>query len=391
MSEKIDQLLNRGVSEVIVRKDLEQKLLSGKKLRIKFGIDPTGFDLTLGHAVVLRKLAKFQALGHTICFLFGNFTAKIGDPTGKDKTRKVLTNAEIEANSQKYLEQAGKILDISACEIYRNNDWFSQMTFDEILEVAGTFTVSQMLERDMFQARIKAKKEINLVEFLYPLMQGYDSIPMKADLELGGSDQLFNMLAARPIQKKWGKVPQNILAMNLLVGTDGKEKMSKSLGNYIALFDTPSEILGKIMSIPDETMFTYFECLTDIDLDEAKTKIKQHPRDAKVFLAKEIITWLYDEAAAEKAEQDFIQKFVKKEVPDEMPSFTVEQDEIGILSLISQVCGFTKSNGEARRLVQQGAVSIEGEKITDPQALITLDTGKVLKVGKRKFARITKS
>ncbi len=381
----INDLLVRGVAEVIVKSELEKELNSEKKLRIKFGIDPTGFDLTLGHAVVLKKLADFQKMGHQICFLFGNFTAKIGDPTGKDKTRKVLTDDEINKNSEKYLEQAGKILDIEKCEIFRNHDWLSKMTFDEILEVAGNFTVSQMMERDMFQQRVKDKREINLVEFFYPLMQGYDSVPMKADLELGGNDQLFNMLAARPIQKHFKVKPQNVLAMKILVGTDGKEKMSKSLGNYIALLDSPAEMFGKTMSLPDETMLDYFECLTDIDLEEANKMVKDNPRDAKVFLAKTIIMWLHDEQAAEAAEQDFIQKFVKKENPDEMPSFKID-GEIGILDLISKVCKFSPSNSEARRIIKSGGVTFGGEKVTDPNLVV--GKGGVLKVGKRKFGEI---
>jgi len=384
---EITELLSRGVSEVNVQKDLEKKLNSGKKLRIKFGIDPTGFDLTLGHAVVLKKLADFQKMGHQICFLFGNFTAKIGDPTGKDKTRKVLTDEDIKENSERYLEQAGMILDIDKCEIFRNHDWLAKMTFDEILEVAGNFTVSQMLERDMFQQRMKSGKDINLVEFFYPLMQGYDSIPMKADLELGGNDQLFNMMAARPIQKHFEKAPQNVLTMKILVGTDGKEKMSKSLNNYIALLDSPNEIFGKIMSISDNVMMDFFEYLTDIDLSEANAMIKKNPRDAKVFLAKEIIIWLHDEGAAARAENDFVQKFVKKETPDEIKEVKVTE-EVGILNLITKVCGFMSSNSEARRLVQNGAVSLDGEKIVDPNFVFKPGGEVILKAGKRNFAKL---
>jgi len=383
---EVNDLLSRGVSNVVIKSELEKELLSGKKLRIKFGIDPTGFDLTLGHAVVLKKLADFQKMGHQICFLFGNFTAKIGDPTGKDKTRKVLSDQDIAQNSEKYLEQASKILDIEKCEIFRNYDWLAKMTFEEILEVAGNFTVSQMLERDMFQKRIADKREINLVEFFYPLMQGYDSVPMAADLEVGGNDQLFNMMAARPIQKHFDKKVQNVLTMKILVGTDGKEKMSKSLGNYIALLDSPAEIFGKTMSLPDETMIDYFECLTDMNLEEANNLIKSNPRDAKVTLAKIIINWLYDEQSVIDAENDFIQKFVKKEVPDNIPVFKVQAKEIGILDLISKTCDFAPSNSEARRVIQAGGVTFDGEKIEDPNLIISKSG--VLKVGKRKFGEI---
>lgn len=389
MTIPVSQLLTRGVSEVNVRSDLEKKLNSGKKLRIKFGVDPTGFDLTLGHAVVLKKLADFQKQGHQICFLFGNFTAKIGDPTGKDKTRKVLTDADISANSARYLEQAGKILDIEKCEIFKNADWLSKMDFGAVLNLAGTFTVAQMLHRDMFQKRISENREINMVEFFYPLMQGYDSVPMRADLELGGNDQLFNMMAARHIQPHYEMAPQNVLATKLLVGTDGHEKMSKSLGNYIAILDTSAEKFGKIMSVPDTTMLDYFECLTDLDLSEAKSLIEENPRDAKVQLAKIIITWLDSAEAADLAEQDFLQKFVKKEVPDEMPEFKLEESSIGILNLISGVCKFSQSNSEARQMIKGGGVSIDGEKITDPQFIFEATGSHVLKVGKRKFGRIT--
>ncbi len=387
---EINHLLTRGVSDVVVRKELEEKLKSGRVLRIKLGIDPTGTDLTLGHAVVFKKLADFQKSGHQVCFLFGNFTAKIGDPTGKDKTRKVLTDKEIEENSKKYLEQAGKILDIERCEIFHNYDWLSKMNFEEVLELAGTFTVAQMLDRDMFQKRIAEGKQINLIEFFYPLMQGYDSVPMNVDIELGGNDQLFNMLAARPIQKHFGKTPQNVITTKLLVGTDGKEKMSKSLGNYIALSDSANEMLGKIMSIPDTAMMEYFECLTDIELEEAQKMIETNPRDAKLQLAKTIITWLDSAEAADKAEQDFLQKFVKKEVPDGIPTFEVSENSIGILNLISHVCGFAKSNGEARRLIVGGAVSIDGEKITDPTMTVKISRELVLKVGKRNFGQVKK-
>ncbi len=390
MNNKIDQILTRGVSDIVIKKDLEEKLKSGKKLRIKFGIDPTGFDLTLGHAVVLKKLADFQKLGHKICFLFGNFTAKIGDPTGKDKTRKVLTNNDIEKNSEKYLEQAGKILDIDKCEIFHNHDWLSKLTFEEILEIAGNFTVSKMLDRDMFQKRISDGREINLVEFFYPLMQGYDSIPMKTDLELGGNDQYFNMLAARPIQKHFKVTQQNILTTKILIGTDGKEKMSKSLGNYIALSDKPNDIFGKIMSIPDSAMFEYFECLTNFDLDKIKISIKDSPRDTKIQLAKEIIIWIYDENSAVSAEKDFLQKFVKKEIPDDLPEFKVKEDKIGILDLISKICKFTISNSEARRLIKGNAVSIDNKKITDPNLIINIEKDFILKVGKRNFGKIRK-
>lgn len=383
-------LLDRGVSEVNVRKNLEEKLKAGKKLRVKFGIDPTGFDLTLGHAIPLRKLRQFQDLGHQVVLLFGTFTAQIGDPTGKSATRVPLTKDQILKNAETYLEQAGKVLDIEKCEVVYNGDWLEGLNFGEILKIAGNFTVAQMLERDMFQERIKAKQEINLIEFLYPLMQGYDSVPIKADVEIGGTDQLFNMMAARPIQKHFEMAPQNVITVPILVGLDGKEKMSKSLNNYIAILDTPSEKFGKVMSIPDKTMLQYFELLTEVDLKEAKQKIEADPRGAKVFLAKEILRFFHDDEAIEKAEQDFIQKFIKKEVPDEMPDFSVGMDEIGILTLIAEVCSFAGSNSQARQLIAGNAVSIDGKAITDPQTIVRISGEMILKVGKRKFGRISK-
>lgn len=389
-SEKtIEKILSRSVTDVVVRKDLEEKLKSGKKLRVKFGIDPSGFDLTLGHAVVLRKLKQFQDAGHQIILLFGTFTARIGDPTGKSKTRIPLTKEAVEKNAETYLDQASKILDIDSIEVVKNGDWLEKMDFGDVLKLAGTFTVSQMLQRDMFQDRMKNDQDINLVEFMYPLMQGYDSVPIKADVELGGNDQYFNLLAGRPIQKKYDLEPQNILTTKILVGTDGKEKMSKSLGNYIALFDSPHEIFGKVMSVPDNTMMEYFECLTDLDLEAIKAEISENPRNAKVKLAKEIITWLHDEEAAKKSEQDFIQKFVKKEIPDEMPEFSVGKSEIGILDLITKICKFAPSNGEARRMIQGGGVTFDGKKVVDPTLMIEISGEKILKVGKRKFGKIT--
>jgi tyrosyl-tRNA synthetase len=391
-TQTIHTLINRGTAQVIVKKDLEKKLQSGKKLRIKLGIDPTGADLTLGHTVVLRKLRQFQQAGHQIVLLFGTFTARIGDPTGKSQTRTPLTKEQILKNAKTYIDQASQVLDMEKVEVVYNGDWLEKMSFEDVLKLAGNFTVAQMMERDMFQKRKKEGKEINMVEFMYPLMQGYDSVPIKADVELGGTDQLFNLLAGRPIMQSHGLVPQNIMTMNILVGTDGTQKMSKSLGNYVAIFDTPNEMFGKIMSIPDTAMMDYFELLTDIDLLEAKKIITENPRNAKVALAKDVIQFFHSSEAADKAEQDFITKFIKKEVPDEMPDFTVSENEIGILDLLTKITGFTKSNSDARRLVQAGAVSINGEKITDPKMMIHISAeSQVLKAGKRKFGRIKKN
>ncbi len=388
---KITDILTRGVAEVIVRENLAKKLESGEKLRIKLGIDPTGSDLTLGHAVVLRKLRQFQDAGHTVIFLFGGYTATIGDPTGKNETRPVLSVEEVEKNAETYLEQASLILDIEKCEIRNNREWLENMNLAETLKLMAQKSVQQIMARQDFKKRTKQGIDIHLQEFTYPLLQGYDSVVLKNDVEIGGSDQLFNIMVGRDLQKKYGvsEIGQDCLTCKLLVGTDGTEKMSKSLGNYIALKDTPNEMFGKILSIPDNTMLDYYECLTDVDLAEAEELIKTNPRDAKVYLAKTIVTWLHSAEDAEKAYQDFQTKFVKKEIPDEMPEFKISR-EIGILDLISKTCGFAKSNGEARRLVMQGAVSLDGEKIGDPNFIVKNPAKKlVLKVGKRKFARIS--
>lgn len=383
----ISVLLDRGTADVIVREDLEKKLLSSQKIRVKLGIDPTGFDLTLGHAVVLRKLKQFQDAGHQVVLIFGTFTGRVGDPTGKSQTRTSLTEDDIRENMQTYKEQAGKILDIDKCEIHENGTWLAPLNFESLLKLAGTFTVSQMMEREMYQERMKAGKEINLVEFFYPLMQGYDSVAIKSDLELGGTDQLFNNLAGRKIQDRYGQPSQNVLTVPILVGTDGHEKMSKSLNNYIALNDSATEMFGKTMSIPDDVMLNYFELCTDVDLELASQKIKESPRNAKVFLAQEVVRLYHGDDAATEALRDFEQKFVKKDVPDEMPEFAVKE-EIGILDLIVQVCSFAASNSDARRLVQQGAVTLDGEKVKDPQAKISISGTQVLKSGKRNWARL---
>jgi tyrosyl-tRNA synthetase len=390
MTTNINHVLSRGVCDVIVREDLEKKLKAGKKLRIKLGIDPSGTDLTLGHAVGLRKLKQFQDLGHKIILLFGGFTATIGDPTGKSTTRKPLTFKEVDKNAETYLEQAAKILDINKCEIRNNRDWLEKLTYKEIVEQAAQFSASQIMQRDMFQERLKKGESVAVHEFLYPLMVAYDSVVLKADLEVGGTDQYFNLLGGRPMQKYFNQPEQNILTWSLLVGTDGVEKMSKSLGNYIAILDTPNEKFGKIMSMPDETMFTYFECLTDFNLDDIKKEIKNNPRDTKIKLAKEIITWLNSEDEANKAEQDFLQKFVKKEIPDNIPEFLIKKKEIGILDLISKICKFASSNGEARRLIKGGAVSFDKNKINDPNLILNLTDKHILKVGKRNFGKIIK-
>lgn len=394
MQNPIEEILNRGVAEINVREDLEKKLKAGEKLRVKFGIDPTGFDLTLGHAVPLRKLKQFQDAGHHIILLFGNFTAQIGDPTGKSQTRKVLTKADVEANAKTYLEQASKIIDTKNLEVVYNADWLEPMSFGDVLKLAGNFTVAQMLERDMFQERMKNNKEINLVEFMYPLMQGYDSVPLKADVEIGGTDQLFNMMCARPIQKANEQIPQNVITVPILVGTDGHEKMSKSLGNYIALTDTPREMFGKTMSIPDECLINYFELATEVPMEEIK-KIKQelkqgiNPRDIKIRLAKEIVKLYHSTEEADKAEQEFLNMFQKGGKPDEIEEISLGKSEINIVDLITET-EMVSSKSDGRRMVEQGAVKVNDQKIESIEDVITINGNILVQVGKRKFLKITK-
>jgi len=392
MKNNINEILNRGVAEINIRKDLELKLKSNKKLRIKFGIDPTGFDLTLGHAVVLRKLKQLQNAGHHIILLFGNFTAQIGDPTGKSQTREPLTKAQVEKNAETYLEQAGKVIDINNVEIVYNADWLEPMNFSDVLKLAGNFTVAQMLERDMYQERIKKNQEINLVEFMYPLMQGYDSIPIKADVELGGTDQLFNMMCARTIQKAHGLEPQNVITVPILVGTDGKEKMSKSLGNYIALNDTPREMFGKTMSIPDKIILNYFELATEVPMEEIQEIEKElnndtNPRDVKIRLGKEIVKLYHTDRAADQAEQEFLNVFQKGGKPDRIEEVSIGTNKINIVDLITTT-KMVVSKSDGRRMLQQGAVKVDDVKIESHAETIQIGDGILVQVGKRKFLQI---
>lgn len=386
--DEIDSLLTRGVVEINVKKNLESRLRKGEKLRIKLGIDPTGSDLHIGHLVPIRKLAEFQKMGHQVVLLFGTFTGKIGDPTGKDKMRKPLTDEDIQKNMETYLEQAAKVLDIKNIEIVKNGDWLSPMSFEQILELASTFTAQQMIQRDMFQERIKKQQDINLVEFFYPLMQGYDSVPIKADVEIGGTDQLFNLMAGRKIQEKFGQKPQDCLTVPILEGLDGKEKMSKSLGNYIGVMESPREIFGKTMSIPDELMGKYYELATDLPENEYKEILAGHPRDAKLRLGREIVTMLHNAQATETAQEEFLRMFAEKGRPDDMPKIEVEQGSHTILDLViaSKLCS---SNGDARRMIQQGAVKVNDEKISDLEENVEVGGDAIiLQVGKRKFAEI---
>jgi tyrosyl-tRNA synthetase len=388
-SEKIKKLLSGGgVGEIIGRKVLEKKLASGKKLIVKFGADPTRPDLHLGHAVALRKMREFQDLGHKVAFLIGDATTKIGDPTGKDKTRPVMSDAEIRNNAQTYVKQASKILktDRSVLEIRYNSEWFSKMSMYGFLNLMTMTTAARILERDMFQNRMKAGRDIGLHELVYPVMQGYDSVELKADVALLGSDQKFNELFGRHYQEKFNQEGQSLIIMKLLVGTDGKEKMSKSLDNYIGITESADQMYGKIMSIPDTAMKEYFELATDLDFGKIKEK---NPRDAKMRLAFEIAKNYHGEKEAEKAQENFVKTFQKREMPDKIKSVKISASAIKLPEFMIKA-GMAESMSDARRKIEQGGVSLDGEKIVDYKFELSKKSHdkKVIKVGKMLFSKI---
>lgn len=393
--QKIHRLLNHGTVEVVVKAELEKKLLSGKKLNIKLGIDPTGADLHLGHMVVVRKLKVFQELGHNIILLFGNFTGQIGDPTDKKETRKARSQEDLEKNAQHYLDQVKKLIDISKIKIVWNADWLSKLNFSDVVQLASNFTVAQMLERDMFQERIKNNAPIAMHEFFYPLMQGYDSVAIKADVELGGTDQTFNLLAGRVLQKAYGQEPQNIMTVPILEGLDGKIKMGKSTGNYIGVNEEPKVMFGKIMSIPDELIIRYFELTTEVDTDQL-TAIKErltkgeNPRNLKLELAKEIVTAYHSAELAEGAEKEFIEIFSNKGLPTEIELIKIPANEIGIIDLLVQT-NLCPSKSEARRLITQGGVKVNNEKVNEITSKIDLTKESIIQAGKRKFIKVVKA
>ncbi len=391
--QKIKEILTRGVEEIIEKESLIKKLKSGKPLRIKFGVDPTAPELHLGNAVILWKLKEFQELGHTIIFIIGDFTAQIGDPTDKLTARKTLTEKEIKANMKTYKEQVGEILDLNKTKIIYNNRHLSKMKLAEIYRISQFFTVNQILERDMFQERRKAEKPIWLHEFVYPIFQAYDSVVVKADIEIGGNDQLFNMMAGRQLQPHFNQPPQDVITIKLLVGTDGKRKMSKSFGNYIGIQELANEQYGKIMSIPDESIIDYFELCAHLSLMEVE-KIKKelksknfNPRDAKAKLAYEIVALYHGKPAAQKAEKEFNRIFKEKELPSEMPSIKITDKNINILDLLVKT-KLASSKAEAKRLIEQKGVKIDDEIQEDWRKNILIKSVMIIQVGKRKFVKI---
>ncbi len=386
----IESLLTLGVADVVVRKELKEKLLSGKPLRVKLGIDPTGFDLHLGHMVVLHKLKEFQDLGHQLILLFGNFTGQIGDPTGKDKTRALRTQSELEENAKDYLRQVSSILDVDKVEVRWNADWLAKLSFSDVIKLSSQFTVAQMLERDMFQERIKKEQAISMHEFMYPLMQGYDSVALEADVELGGTDQTFNLFAGRKLQTVYGQKAQSFITMPILVGTDGNIKMGKSTGNYIALSDSPEEMFGKIMSIPDKLILNYYELAARYSKEKLKLIDKrlnegENPRDLKMELANAIITLYYDKDAARKGEEHFKTVFQRKEIPSNVETLKLNSQNWLLIDLLLEL-GMASSKSDARRLIQGGAVKVDSIKITSLDEELHLNKKAVLlQVGKRKF------
>jgi tyrosyl-tRNA synthetase len=389
------QLIKRGADEILVESELIKKLKRGKPLKIKAGFDPTAPDLHLGHTVLINKLRQFQDLGHEVQFLIGDFTAMIGDPTGKSATRPALTREEVLENAETYEHQVFKILDAEKTTVLFNSQWMGAMSAVDMIQLSAKHTVARMLERDDFNKRYKSGQSISVHEFLYPLVQGYDSVAMKTDVELGGTDQKFNLLVGRQLQEAYGQEPQICLTMPILEGLDGVQKMSKSLGNYIGITDAPNDMFGKIMSISDDLMWRYFELLSFRPMSEIEgfqQEIEQgkNPRDVKFLLAEEIITRFHDADAAVAAQQDFIKRFQKGAIPDDLPEVTLapEGGEIGIASLLKEA-GLTSSTSESFRMIKQGAVKLDGERVEDKGLKLAKNTVVVAQVGKRKFAKVT--
>ena len=389
------QVIRRGVDELIVEADLVRKLAKGKPLRVKAGFDPTAPDLHLGHTVVLNKMRQFQDLGHHVMFLIGDFTGMIGDPSGRNVTRPPLTPEQISANAETYKAQVFKVLDPDRTEIMFNSTWSEQLGASGMIKLAGKYTVARMLERDDFSKRFAEERPISIHEFLYPLMQGYDSVAMKADVELGGTDQKFNLLVGRELQKDYGQEPQVIITMPLLEGLAGTEKMSKSLGNYVGIHDAPNEMFAKLMSISDELMWRYIELLSFASLDtisgwKAAIERGSNPRDVKVGFAQEIVGRFHDQAAARAALEDFESRFRHGGVPDDLVEQEFEAPADGLaITQVLKVSGVCPSTSDAVRMVEQGGVKVDGEKVSDKAMKLVPGATYVLQVGKRKFARVT--
>jgi len=393
--EKTMALLKRGTEEILLETELRDKLKRGKPLRVKCGFDPTAPDIHLGHTVLINKLREFQELGHHILLLIGDFTAMIGDPTGKSVTRPPLSFEQARENAKTYEQQVFKILDRARTEVVYNSDWMNQKNATDMIRLAARYNVARMLERDDFNKRYKSGQSIAIHEFLYPLIQGWDSVELKADVELGGTDQKFNLLVGRELQKEEGQTPQVVLTTPLLEGLDGVKKMSKSLGNYIGVDESPDDIFGKLMSISDDLMWRYFELLSFRPLEEIRqfksdVAAGTNPRDIKFILGKEIVARFHDPSAADKAQENFIARFQQGAMPDEMPEIEL-QSQNGVLPItqLLKQANLTASTSDAMRMIKQGAVKIDGEKINDNKLEISAGKSAIYQVGKRKFARVT--
>jgi tyrosyl-tRNA synthetase len=393
------EIIKRGAVEVLVEKELVEKLeksiKTGVPLKIKAGFDPTAPDLHLGHTVLLHKMRQFQKLGHEVYFLIGDFTGMIGDPTGKSETRKVLTREDVLKNAETYKEQVFKILDPKLTKVVFNSEWLGKLSASDMIGLASKYTVARMLEREDFSNRFANQLPISIHEFMYPLVQGYDSVAIKADVELGGTDQKFNLLVGRELQREWGQAPQTVITMPLLEGLDGVNKMSKSLGNYIGINEPADEIYGKIMSVSDQLMLRYYELLSDLtlaDIEKLKTELTDgtlHPMAAKKQLAREMVGRYHGVDAARQADENFIKRFKNNETPDDMPEFVLAPEGAKVmLCKVLTESGLTKSNSEGRRSIQGGGVKVNGEKISDENQEIDCTGEYIIQVGKRRFAKV---
>ncbi|WP_321329277.1 tyrosine--tRNA ligase [uncultured Ilyobacter sp.] len=394
------EILKRGVEEIISERELEDKikksLETGKPLVVKLGIDPTGSDLHIGHAVPLRKLRQFQDLGHRVKFLIGTFTARIGDPTGKSETRKMLSAEDIQKNIETYLEQVKLILDLEKTEVVYNGDWLEKLSLEDVLKLLSQFTVAQMVQREDFSKRLSEGKPVSLVEFMYPILQGYDSVAIEADVELGATEQKFNILRGRDLQKNAGQQQQVCMMMPILVGLDGVEKMSKSLGNYIGVTEAPNDMFGKVMSVSDELMWNYYEVATDVSLEEIES-LKEgvangtiHPMDCKKRLGEEIVKIYHSEEKGKHAREWFENVFSNRNMAVDLPEVKIDADEVSAIDLLVRELMFLKSTSEARRLISQGGFKINDEAVKDLKAVIKIEDGMVVRAGKKKIVKVIK-
>lgn len=392
-SKKVKELLTRGVKEVINKNDLSKKLLSGKRLKVKFGVDPSKPDIHIGHTVPLQKLQEFQKLGHQVVFIIGDFTGRIGDPSDRTKTRSQLSIQEVNKNAKTYLAQVKKVIDIKKIEVRRNSEWYDKMNPDDFIRLFSKITLARILERDDFEKRMKSNMNIYPHEIIYPILQAYDSVVINADVEIGGTDQKFNILMGRTLQKKMGKSLQDVMILPLLIGTDGRKKMSKSLNNYIGIAEPAREQYGKIMSISDDILLHYLELIGSLSLKEIQKQEKINPRDLKAGLAKKIVGLYYGEKAAQKTEKEFNRIFKEKALPSKMPVFNLSCGSCGFLDLLLKL-KLAESKNEAKRLILQGGISIKARsqdqkiKVKDWRGKIEIKDGMVIQAGKRRFVKI---